>query len=124
MVKVLKCYCFFHNFHRCAVPGLDFGLALFEGGEVGGGEGGQDLCHIGHRFLQIMSGFGMYVFSINTDLTIGSLCSSFILESVSHSNRINRKKPYLLFSKLKMGNWEQGWSQVTFFNTETSANQF
>ena len=34
------------------------------------------------------------------------------------------KKTELLFSKLKKGNWERGWSQITFLNTETPANQF
>ena len=35
----------------------------------------------------------------------------------SQQSHIIRKKAYPLFSKLKIGNWEQGWSQVTFFNT-------
>ena len=26
--------------------------------------------------------------------------------------------------KFKIGNWERNWSQVTFFNMETPANQF
>ena len=29
----------------------------------------------------------------------------------------------LVFSKFKIGNWEQGWSQVTFLNMETPTNQ-
>ena len=55
---------------------------------------------------------------------MGSLCSSFIPEPISHGNHIIREKAELLFSKFKIGNWEQGWSQVTFSNIETSANQF
>ena len=30
----------------------------------------------------------------------------------------------LLFSKFKIGNWEQCWFQVTFLNKKTPANQF
>ena len=52
------------------------------------------------------------------------LCSSFVLESISHSNHIIRNKAYLFSSKFKIGNWERVWSQVTFLNTETPANQF
>ena len=37
---------------------------------------------------------------------------------------IIRKKAYLLFKKFEIENWEQGWSQVTFLNMETPANQF
>ena len=42
----------------------------------------------------------------------------------SRQSHIIKKKAYLLFSKFKIGNWEQGWSQVTFLNPETPANQF
>ena len=35
-----------------------------------------------------------------------------------------KKKAYLLFSKFKIGNWEQDRSQVTFLNLKTPANQF
>ena len=52
------------------------------------------------------------------------LCSSFKLDPISHGNRIIRKKVQVLFSKFKIGNWERGWSQVTFLNRETAANQF
>ena len=39
-------------------------------------------------------------------------------------NKTNiRKKSELIFSKFKIGNWEQGWSQVTFLNMEAHANQ-
>ena len=54
---------------------------------------------------------------------MGLLCSSFVLELISHGNHVVRKKAELLFSQFKRGNWEQGWSQVTFFNSETPANQ-
>ena len=50
--------------------------------------------------------------------------SSFVLEPISNGNHIIRKKVYLLFSKFKIGNWERGWSQVRFVNTETPSNQF
>ena len=47
--------------------------------------------------------------------TIGLLYPSFVLEPISDSNHIVRKKAELLFSKFKIGNQEQGWSQVFFF---------
>ena len=47
---------------------------------------------------------------------MGLLCSLFLLKPISHSNHIFRKKSYLLFSKVKIGNWEQGWSQVNVYN--------
>ena len=37
----------------------------------------------------------------------------------SGQSHIIRKKAYLIFSKFERGNWEQGWSQVIFLNTET-----
>ena len=55
---------------------------------------------------------------------MGLLCSSFVLEPISHNNHIVRKKAQLLFSKFKVSNWERGCSQVTFLNTENPANQF
>ena len=52
----------------------------------------------------------------------GLLCSLFLLKLISHGKH---GKAYLLFSKLKIMNWEgSSWSQVTFLNTETPANQF
>ena len=50
------------------------------------------------------------------------LRSSFV--SKSWQSHIMSKKAYLLFLMFKIGTWEQGWSQVTFLNTETPANQF
>ena len=46
------------------------------------------------------------------------------MELISHSNHIITKKAELDFLKFKIGNWERGWSQVTFLNTETPDNQF
>ena len=55
---------------------------------------------------------------------MGLLCSSLLLEPISHSNHIIRKKAYQLFSKFKIGNWELGWSQITLLDTETPAANF
>ena len=54
---------------------------------------------------------------------MGLLCC-FILEPIDHNNHIIRIKACLLFAKFKIGNWEQGWSQVSFLNMETHAIQF
>ena len=52
------------------------------------------------------------------------LCTLLILEPISHSNHIIRKKVWLLFSKFKIRSSKRGWSQVPFLNTETPADQF
>ena len=55
---------------------------------------------------------------------MGLLCSSFVLEPISLYNHIIRKTSYILFSNFKLGNRDRNWSQVTFLDTETLANQF
>ena len=42
----------------------------------------------------------------------------------SRQSHLIRKKAFILSSKFKIGNWERGWSQVTFLNTETPATNF
>ena len=67
----------------------------------------------------------MLACSIDTNLNYG-IHMLFIHTGTkkSQQSHIIREKAYLFFSKFKIDNWERGWSQATFFNTETPANQF
>ena len=79
--------------------------------------------HFSHHFFQNTSGFQVLAYSIHINFN-QILCSSFMLKSISYNNYIITKKACPLFSKFKIDNWERGWSQVTYMNTKTPANQF
>ena len=95
---------------------LGFGLALFRG------------CQGLVAQLQIVLLFWLSfplkhvrVWSVDTDLNCGT---PMLFIRTGTNGYIIRKKAYLLFPKFKIGNWERDWSQVTFLNTKTLANQF
>ena len=72
-----------------------------------------------------MSGLGVLAHSIDNDLNY-EIAMLFICTGTNKSRQSHfiSKKAYLHFSKFNVGNWERGWSQVTFLDTKTPAKQF